>query len=179
MVKPLMLLPVAIFAGFASLALTGMMRDDPDALPSTRENKQAPPVTITTLGNFPIFTDEDLSTGGVKIVNFWASWCGPCRAEHPTLMKLAAEGIPIYGINYKEPDEADALAFLEELGNPYTAIGGDISGRETAVDWGVYGIPESYVIDGSGKIILRFAGPVTQRVLDDSFRAAIEKARGG
>jgi cytochrome c biogenesis protein CcmG/thiol:disulfide interchange protein DsbE len=94
-------------------------------------------------------------------------------------MKLAAEGIPIYGINYKEPDEADALAFLEELGNPYTAIGGDISGRETAVDWGVYGIPESYVIDGSGKIILRFAGPVTQRVLDDSFRAAIEKARGG
>jgi len=178
MVKPLALLPIAIFAGFAGLALTGMMRDDPDALPSTRENQPAPPVMITPLAGYPEFTDADLRTGGVKIVNFWASWCGPCRAEHPTLMQLAEEGIPIYGINYKEPDEEDALAFLDELGNPYTAMGGDISGRDTAVEWGVYGIPESYVIDGEGKIILRFAGPVTQRVLDDSFRAAIETAQG-
>jgi len=172
-----MLVPVAVFAGFASLALVGMMRDDPNALPSAREGQKAPPINITQLGPNAPFDDADLATGGVKIVNFWASWCAPCRAEHPTFMMLAEEGIPIYGINYKEPSASDALGFLEELGDPYSKIGADISGRDTAVDWGVYGIPESYVIDGSGKIILRFAGPVTQRVLDDSFRAAIEKAK--
>ncbi|WP_420863795.1 DsbE family thiol:disulfide interchange protein [Algirhabdus cladophorae] len=176
MVKPLMLVPVAVFAGFAGLALVGMLRDDPNALPSAREGQQAPPVVLTQLGAETPFTDADLRSEGVKLVNFWASWCAPCRAEHPTLMQLAEEGLPVYGINYKEPSSQDALDFLTELGDPYTQIGADITGRDTAVEWGVYGIPETYVIDGSGTIILRFAGPVTQRVLTDTLRPALEKA---
>ena len=97
--------------------------------------------------------------------------------EHPNLAALAAEGVAIYGINYKD-EPAKALAFLEELGNPYAAVGADASGR-MALDWGVYGVPETYVIDGEGTIILRFAGPITQRVIEDQIRPALEKARAG
>ena len=109
------------------------------------------------------------------MVNYWASWCGPCRAEHPNLELLASEGVTIYGANYKDKP-AQALRFLEELGNPYAAIGADESGR-MALNWGVYGVPETYVIDGDGNIVLRFAGPITQRALEATIRPAIEAAR--
>jgi cytochrome c biogenesis protein CcmG, thiol:disulfide interchange protein DsbE len=112
---------------------------------------------------------------GVKIVNYWASWCAPCRVEHPHLMALAEEGIPIYGINYKD-DPAKAMAFLDELGNPYAALGADDTGR-TAIDWGVYGVPETYVIDGEGKVVFRLAGPVTSLTLESQVRPAIEAAQ--
>ncbi len=176
MVKPLVLLPPLVFAGFAGLVLFGTMRDDPDALPSARVGQSAPPLEIAKLANKPLFSDEDLRGDGVKLVNFWASWCTPCRVEHPNLMQLAEEGIPIYGINYKEPDSAAALRFLTQLGDPYTGIGTDITGRDTALDWGVYGIPETYVIDVDGTILLRFAGPVTQRALAEQIRPVITAA---
>ena len=113
--------------------------------------------------------------GTVKLVNYWASWCAPCRVEHPNLEKLARDGITIYGVNYK--DKADnALNFLKELGNPYAALGADESGR-MALDWGVYGVPETYVIDGKGNIVLRFAGPITERVMQTTILPAIEAAR--
>ncbi len=111
----------------------------------------------------------------MKLVNYWASWCAPCRVEHPTLEELAAEGVPIYGINYKD-DPAKALAFLAELGNPYVAMGADASGR-TALDWGVYGVPETFVIDGDGTVILRFAGPITGSVLEKTIRPALAAAQ--
>ncbi len=111
----------------------------------------------------------------MKLVNFWASWCGPCRAEHPSLARLAAEGVPIYGINYKDEPEK-ALGFLGELGNPYAGIGADPAGR-TAIDWGLYGVPETFVIDGEGRILLRFAGPITERSLASDIRPAIAAAR--
>ncbi len=176
MLKPLMLLPPVIFAAFAGLALSGMFRDDPDALPSARIGQPAPPVVLTPLGSQAPFTDEDLRGAGLKLVNFWASWCAPCRVEHPHLMQLAEEGMPIYGINYKEPDSAAALGFLDELGDPYLAIGADITGREMALDWGVYGIPETYLLDAEGRILLRIAGPVTQRTLRDRLEPAIAAA---
>jgi cytochrome c biogenesis protein CcmG/thiol:disulfide interchange protein DsbE len=173
-ISPLMIAPPAIFAAFVLLAAVGMFRDDPEALPSAREGQTAPPVVLTELPGKILFDDATLRDGQVKLVNYWASWCAPCRVEHPNLDQLAAEGIPIYGINYKD-DPAKAVAFLEELGDPYAAIGADASGR-MALDWGVYGVPETYVIDGDGTIILRFAGPVTQRVMRETLRPALDRA---
>jgi cytochrome c biogenesis protein CcmG/thiol:disulfide interchange protein DsbE len=170
-----MLAPVIVFAGFAGLAFIGLGRDNPDELPSALTGKPAPEVALTPLGDGKPFADSDLRDGDVTLVNYWASWCAPCRVEHPKLEQLSEEGITIYGVNYK--DKADnALGFLKELGNPYTAMGADVKGR-MALDWGLYGVPETYVIDGQGQIVLRFAGPITDRVLEKTIRPAIEEAR--
>ena len=172
----LMAVPLVVFAGFAALALIGLQREDPDALPSTLEGRPAPGVAVTPLGDKPSFSDADLRAGEVSLVNYWASWCAPCRVEHPKLETLAEEGIPIYGVNYKDKPD-NALGFLQELGDPYAAIGADANGR-MALDWGLYGVPETYVIDGEGRIVLRFAGPITDRVLENTIRPAINEAKG-
>ena len=172
----LMVVPVVVFAGFAALALIGLQREDPDALPSTLEGRQAPDVAVTPLGDKRSFSDADLRAGEVSLVNYWASWCAPCRVEHPKLETLAEEGIPIYGVNYKDKP-GNALGFLQELGDPYAALGADANGR-MALDWGVYGVPETYVIDGEGRIVLRFAGPITDRILENTIRPAIREAEG-
>lgn len=173
-ISPLMIAPPLIFAALAVMFWLGMNREDPTALPSAIAGSPAPSVALTNLGGLPNFDDATLRMPGVKLVNYWASWCAPCRAEHPNLERLAQEGVPIYGINYKD-DPAKALGFLAELGNPYAAVGADASGR-TALDWGLYGVPETYVIDGEGRIVLRFAGPITERVLNATIRPAIEGA---
>ena len=175
-ISPLMVAPPVIFAGLAAVFFIGMQRENPDELPSALAGKAAPPVVVTPLGELPGFTDEVLRGEGVKLVNFWASWCAPCRVEHPHLQDLMEEGIPIYGVNYKD-EPAKALAFLNELGNPYVAAGQDREGR-MALNWGLYGVPETYVVDGDGTIILRLAGPVTERVLESTLLPAIEEARG-
>ncbi|WP_170788842.1 DsbE family thiol:disulfide interchange protein [Ruegeria lacuscaerulensis] len=175
-ISPLMIAPPLIFGAFAVLAGIGMFRDDPNALPSAREGQPAPPVVLTEFQGKPNFDDATLRDGNVKLVNYWASWCAPCRVEHPNLQALSEEGIPLYGINYK--DQLDnAEDFLTELGDPYTGIGRDEQGR-MGLDWGVYGVPETYVINGEGTIILRFAGPITQRVIESTIRPALEKAAG-
>lgn len=173
----LMLAPPTIFGALAVMFYLGMQREDPEALPSARIGQEAPGMALISLGGKPMLEDAALREPGVKLVNYWASWCAPCRAEHPNLVALAEEGIPVFGINYKD-DPAKALAFLDELGDPYTAIGADETGR-TALDWGLYGVPETYVIDGEGRVVLRFAGPITQRTLESQIRPAIEAARGG
>lgn len=174
-VSPLMALPPVIFLGLAALFFVGMQRENPDELPSALTGKEAPAVEMTQLGDEKPFSDSDLRDGTVKLVNYWASWCGPCRAEHPNLEALAEEGVVIYGVNYKDKP-LNALKFLDELGSPYTKMGADESGR-MALNWGVYGVPETYVIDGEGKIVLRFAGPITERVMDSTIRPAIEGAQ--
>ncbi|WP_422072895.1 DsbE family thiol:disulfide interchange protein [Tranquillimonas rosea] len=174
MVKPLMLVPPMLFAGLAVAFWLGMQREDPDALPSARAGEIAPGVALEPMDG-STFETADLREGGVKLVNFWASWCAPCRAEHPNLEQLAGEGVPIYGINYKD-DPENAVSFLKELGNPFVAMGADPSGR-TALDWGLYGVPETYVLDGEGRVVLRFAGPITDRVMDSRIRPAIAEAR--
>ncbi len=173
-ISPLMIAPPAIFAALATLFYVGMFREDKDTLPSAREGQPAPPVVMTQLPGKTPFDDASLRDGNVKLVNYWASWCAPCRVEHPHLETLADEGVTILGINYKD-NPANALSFLEELGDPYAAIGADATGR-MALDWGVYGVPETYVIDGDGTIVLRFAGPITERVLESTIRPAIESA---
>jgi len=174
MVRPLVLIPPVVFAAIAGLFAWGMTRQDAQELPSALIGQAAPPVPVMALGTLPGFDDAVLRDGQVKLVNFWASWCAPCRVEHPHLTALAAEGIAIYGINYKD-DPADALGFLAEMGDPYAAALADTEGR-AALDWGVYGVPETFVIAGDGTIIARMAGPVTERTLRDRLRPALAEA---
>ncbi|MBE1282470.1 MAG: DsbE family thiol:disulfide interchange protein [Rhodobacteraceae bacterium] len=176
-VSPLMLAPPLIFAGFVVMAAVGMFREDPEALPSAREGQPAPPVVMTEFPGKTGFSDDVLRDGNVKLVNYWASWCAPCRVEHPNLEALAEEGLPIYGVNYKD-QLGNAQSFLAELGDPYAGLGRDEQGR-MALDWGVYGVPETYVVDGQGKILMRFAGPVTQRVIQEKLRPVLSEAANG
>jgi cytochrome c biogenesis protein CcmG/thiol:disulfide interchange protein DsbE len=168
-VSILMALPPLAFAALAGVFVWGMGRDDPRQLPSALIGQDAPPLVVTALADLPPLSSEVLRDGNVKLVNFWASWCAPCRIEHPKLEALSAEGIPVYGVNYKDEPE-NALKFLAELGNPYAAIGADLSGLDTAVNWGVYGVPETFVVGGDGKILYRFAGAVSDNVISARIR---------
>lgn len=170
-ISPWIIAPPLLFAALAALFAFGLNREDANALPSTMIGRDAPKLTTIQLNDFPELTADDLNADGIKLVNFWASWCGPCRVEHPTLQGLADEGVIVHGINYK--DKADkASGFLKELGNPYTKLAAD-QGR-TGLDWGIYGVPETFVIDGNGKVLLRHAGPITQRVLEETIRPVLE-----
>lgn len=173
-ISPLMILPPAIFAGLAAVFLWGMGRDDPNALPSAFVGREAPPIGQTTLPEKRQLTDEMLRQPGVKLVNFWASWCPPCRLEHPTLMALSAE-LPVYGVDLKDP-EANALSFLARDGDPYHALATDPRGR-TALDWGVSAPPETFILDGEGNILYRFAGPLVDADYENRFLPELEKAR--
>ncbi|WP_166416066.1 DsbE family thiol:disulfide interchange protein [Cochlodiniinecator piscidefendens] len=168
----MMLAPPVVFAGLVGVLAFGLGGNEDTA--SARQGGAAPALFLSDLqGN--TFTSDDLMAPGVKLVNFWASWCAPCRAEHAQLEQLREDGVPIYGINYKD-DPADALAFLDELGNPYEALGADPNAR-TALEWGVAGVPETYVIDGDGTIIFRFAGPITPSILASTFEPIIAEAQ--
>ena len=172
-VKPLMLIPPLVFLALALTFLWGMGRDDPSGLPSTFVGREAPAVPQTTLPGNTQLTDAMLRQPGVKLVNFWASWCPPCRAEHPTLMDLSKR-LPVYGIDLKD-NEADALRFLAQDGNPFAAISTDPRGR-TAIDWGVTAPPETFIVDGQGRILYRHAGPLVREDYTDRFLPELEKA---
>lgn len=173
MVKPLVLLPPIAFAALAGMFLWGMHRSDPSQIPTAFQGKEAPPVTLQPLGTEQAFTNKELHDGQVKLVNFWASWCAPCREEHPELMSLQAEGVPVYGVNWKD-QPTKALAFLNEMGNPFTLVGQDPQ-NQMGLNWGVAGVPETFVVDGDGKVLLRHAGPLTDAFIEDQ----IEPLLGG
>lgn len=165
MAKPLMFVPVVVVAAMFAGFYAAMQRDDPNALPSAFIGREAPPVTLDPLGEAAPFSDADLRDGRIKLVNYWASWCAPCRVEHPNLAALAADGVTIYGVNWKD-DPVKAAGFLAEMGNPFAAMGADPKNR-MGLNWGVAGVPETFVIDGEGKVLLRFAGPITKRVIEE------------
>ncbi|MDQ7079900.1 MAG: DsbE family thiol:disulfide interchange protein [Paracoccaceae bacterium] len=174
-VSPLMVLPPVLFLAIAAMFMWGLGRENPNELPSTLQGKLAPTLKLEPLGDLPVLTDDLIRKPGVKLVNFWASWCVSCRVEHPNLLKLSKAGVTLYGIDYKDKPE-DGLKYLSEFENPFLAIGAD-SGRQ-AIEFGVYGVPETFVIDGNGRIVLRFPGPITARTWNRTIRPAIIKAGG-
>lgn len=166
--NPLLLLPLAVIAGLGVLVALALRRDNPDELPSALVNHTAPTIALPALSeDLPAPGDGALTAPGLKLVNFWASWCGPCRLEHPQLMEMQAAGIPIVGVNYKD-QQSNALAFLGELGNPYASVGADTAGR-TGIDWGLYGVPETFVINAAGEVLLRHPGPITADIYESRF----------
>ena len=172
------ILPAVIFAALAAvfavyLYQVGVGGKDISELPSALIDKPAPDFVLPPIaGDGPGLSRADL-VGKVSLVNVFASWCPPCRIEHPILMRLNREGVPVFGINYKDKPE-DAKAFLEELGNPYRAIGADRTGR-IAIDWGVYGYPETFIVDAAGRIRYRHVGPILPRDLDDTIYPILKK----
>jgi cytochrome c biogenesis protein CcmG/thiol:disulfide interchange protein DsbE len=170
-------LPLGGAAAIGAALALGLGRD-PQVLPSALAGKPAPDFTLPPLEGRDSrgFARADLG-GRPMLVNVWASWCVPCRIEHPFLVRLKAEhDLPIHGINYKDRPEA-ALGFLAEMGDPYTYVGADRQGR-VAIDWGVYGVPETYLIDPAGRIAHRVVGPLQPRDLDDSILPLLARMRG-
>ena len=163
----LYLLPVLVFIGVGIGLALGLTRD-PSVLPSALLDKPVPDFDLPPLEGRAGegLGSQDLQAGGPVLVNVFASWCVPCRAEHPLLMALAERGVTIYGINYKDPPE-QARAWLAELGDPFAKIGADRDGR-VGIEWGVYGVPETFVIDGEGRIRHRFVGPLQPRDVDQT-----------
>jgi len=140
-ISPLMLAPPLIFAAFVALAAVGMFREDPEGLPSTLVGQQAPGLPEEALEGFPYATSDMLNSGEVTLVNFWASWCPPCRAEHPKLLEMQAQGIPIIGVNIRDTQE-NAGKYLTDDENPFIGVGFDPRGR-VSIDWGVTAPPET------------------------------------
>jgi cytochrome c biogenesis protein CcmG, thiol:disulfide interchange protein DsbE len=179
----LRLAPLAIFLLLAALFLIRLYSGDASRLPSALIGLPAPPFTLPAvegLPNAPGFSDADLRQGRVSLVNVFASWCGPCHTEHATLVALAqdpalaAKGMRIFGLSYKD-EAANAVQFLRREGNPYAAVGADMTGR-VAIDFGVYGVPETFVLKGDGTIAYKFVGPLSPQSVATVLLPEIEKA---
>ncbi len=167
----LFLLPVIAFVGLAAVFALGLGHD-PTALQSAMIDQPAPAFTLPPiLEDRPGVARADLG-GKPVLVNFFASWCAPCRIEHATLAGLAASGVAIYGVAYKDKPQ-DARRFLTDLGDPYQRIGLDLDGR-TAIDFGVYGVPETYILDRDGRIRFRYAGALSDAVIKTEILPRLE-----
>jgi len=177
----LVLLPLIVFLALAALFYLGLGDGDPSRLPSALIGKPVPPTELPPIPGLtrdgkPVPGIETaMFKGKVSLVNVWASWCVPCHDEAPLLNELARDGrVQMIGINYK--DAADnARRFLNRYGNPFVASGQDSGGR-TAIDWGVYGVPETYVVDRDARIAYKLVGPITAQNLKGALMPAIEKA---
>jgi cytochrome c biogenesis protein CcmG, thiol:disulfide interchange protein DsbE len=173
-------LPLALFLALSGVFLFQLMSGrDASVVPSALIGAQAPQTALPPLEglDLPGLASEDFA-GKVTLVNVWASWCAPCRQEHPMLMRLAKDDrIRIAGLNYKD-SPANARRFLGELGNPFDAVGVDDNGR-TAIDWGVYGVPESFVVGPDGTILYKHVGPFSAASFEREVLPAIEAALAG
>ncbi|WP_051362306.1 DsbE family thiol:disulfide interchange protein [Solimonas soli] len=156
--------PALVLVGLVVLFAAGLKRD-PREVPSPLIGKPAPAFSLAVLGHpEQPYTIADLK-GRAVLVNFFASWCAACRVEHPFLMRLAGQGVEIIGIDYKDSD-ADGAAWLARHGNPYRTVVADPQGA-MGLDWGVYGAPETYVLDAAGTIVYKQIGPLGEEVWRD------------
>ena len=169
------MLPLSTFVGIAILLAIGLTMD-PRKVPSPLIDKpvpvfELPPVQGRKLG----LASGDLM-GQVSLVNVFASWCVACRQEHPLLMELSNQDfVPIHGLNYKDKSD-EAAGWLDALGDPYTRTGADVNGR-VGIDWGVYGVPETFVIDKNGNIAYKHIGPVSEQDWAEKIRPLVEKLK--
>jgi cytochrome c biogenesis protein CcmG/thiol:disulfide interchange protein DsbE len=164
----LFLAPVLVFVGLVVYFATPLLRGtDPSLIPSPLIDKPIPSFSLPPLPGYAKGVSSADLKGRVLIVNIFASWCVPCRAEAPALMTLAhAYHVPIYGIDQKDPPD-EALDYLKQLGDPYVAIGAD-SDRHVSIDWGAYGAPETFIVDASGRIRFKQAAPITQADIQET-----------
>jgi len=167
------LLPLLVFAGLGVFLALGLGRD-PGALPSTLVGKPAPAVDLPPI---PGRDEAGLKSADLRgrpmLVNVFASWCVPCRVEAPVLDRLKEEGVTIQGIDYKDPP-ADVTAWLKDLGDPFAKVGLDRKGA-TAIDWGVYGVPETFVLDRDGRVAYKFVGPLQPRDVERTLKPLLAK----
>lgn len=176
-------LPVLAFAAVAFFLYRGLYLT-PTAvyLPSVLINKPAPNIGLPPMDAMtPGFTRADLASGHVTVVNFFASWCVPCHEEADALMRLSKmPGIVLYGVDYEDERQSgggqDGRAFLTDVGNPFSRIVADVHGT-AAIDWGVYGAPETFVVDGRGIIRFKIVGALTDQIISGQLLPEIEKAR--
>ena len=176
-------IPLILFAALAVLFLIRLFAGDASRLPSALIGQQVPAFALPPVAGeseTPGLADSDLRQGHVTLVNVFASWCLPCHQEHALLMQLAkdealaAKGLRLAGIAYKD-EPANTVRFLSQGGNPYAMIGADRTGR-TAIDWGVYGVPETFIVKGDGTIAYKFVGPMNEESLRETILPEIEKA---
>lgn len=170
------LLPLLAFLGLVIVLGLGLQRD-PRALPSALLDQVAPAIKLPLLDEPKRSLDMERLRGQVWMLNVWASWCGPCREEMPALKVLAGrDGVPLLGLNYKD-DVTQAKALLKQVGNPYFASAVDADGR-VGMDYGVQGVPETFIIDGEGRIRYRHKGPVTAAIWREQLMPVVQSLKG-
>ncbi len=171
------LVPLLLFLGLAVLFLTQLLSGrDASTIPSALIGAPAPHTVLAPVEGIdrPGFDPAGFD-GKVTLVNVWASWCAPCREEHPLLMQLAQDDrIGLAGINYKD-SPANAARFLSDLGDPFDAVGGDPNGR-AAIEWGVYGVPETFLVGRDGRIAFKHVGPLSEDALRNTLMPEIDRA---
>jgi cytochrome c biogenesis protein CcmG, thiol:disulfide interchange protein DsbE len=180
----IVLLPLALFLALAALFVLRLGSGDPSRIPSALIGRPAPPTVLPPIAGLvhagaPVPGIEAATfKGAVSLVNVWASWCVPCHDEAPLLTQLAQDArIRLVGINYKDQPD-NARRFLGRYGNPFAVIGADQNGR-ASIEWGVYGVPETFVVDREGRIAFKLVGPITSDNLERALKPAIEKAITG
>jgi cytochrome c biogenesis protein CcmG/thiol:disulfide interchange protein DsbE len=176
----LTLLPLAAFLALAALFFFRLYAGDASRIPSALIGQSAPTLALPGLEGQAGLTDADLRAGRVTVVNVFASWCLPCHEEHQALLdlaadkKLAADGVRLIGVAQKDPPE-NVRRFLGAKGDPYSKVGLDRDGR-VSIDWGVYGVPETFIVKGDGVIAYKFIGPMSVETLASVVKPQIEKA---
>jgi cytochrome c biogenesis protein CcmG, thiol:disulfide interchange protein DsbE len=172
--------PLIVFLALAWLLFERLGAGDPASIPSVLIGQTAPPLNLLGLDGAPGLTDADLRAGHVSVVNVFGSWCEPCHEEHPNLMTLAADpelkkkGVAIYGVAQRDSDE-NVRRFLGAKGDPYAKVGLDPDNR-AGIDWGVYGVPETFIVRGDGKLVFKLVGPMSAEALESEIKPEILRA---
>jgi cytochrome c biogenesis protein CcmG/thiol:disulfide interchange protein DsbE len=176
----LVYVPLVVFMALAWLLFERLGAGDPASIPSVLIGQSAPPLDLPSLDGGPGLTDADLRAGHVSVVNMFGSWCEPCHYEHRYLMALAADpelkakGVAVYGVAQRDAAE-NVRRFLGADGDPYAKVGLDPNNR-AGIDWGVYGVPETFIVRGDGKMVFKLVGPITAETLESQVKPQILKA---